>query len=226
MSPAADREAALVEVLEEARRRGFLGPGPVGPHLTHARGFAEALATLGDDAPPGIPRTLEGQRVLDLGSGGGAPGLPLAVEYPAARVTLLDVGARRCAWLRSAVEELDLADRVQVAEGRGETLAREPSLRARFDVVVARSFGRPAPTAEIGGAFLRVSGALVVSEPPSPGDAGTPKRWPAEPLERLGMALVEQRTLAHGTYAVLVRSVAVADAQPRRVGIPAKRPTW
>ena len=104
--------------------------------------------------------------------------------FPAARGVLLDAGQRRGEFLREGVERLDLGDRVEVGAGRAEVLAREPSLRAAFDLVVARSFGAPAVTAECAVGFLRAGGALVVTEPPA--SSGSTDRWPVEGLARLG----------------------------------------
>lgn len=220
----ADPRSPLIGVLEAARQQGFLGPGPVGPHVAHARGFAAALVAAQPHAPT-IRAHLNGAEVLDLGSGAGVPGLPLAVEHNRMQLVLLDAGRRRCAWLRTAVATLGLEHRVRVVEGRAEHAARESGLRGRFDVVVARSFAAPAPTAELGGAFLRVGGALVVSEPPVAAARGL-DRWPTEPLAGLGLVLVGRYGLDEGTFAVIVRTAVVEERQPRRLGIPTKRPLW
>ena len=86
--------AELVGLLTEARRLGFLGPGPVEPHLDHALAFAGAVP----EAPA---------RALDLGAGGGLPGLVLAaLTWPQTSWTLLDAQRRRTEFLEDAVEAL------------------------------------------------------------------------------------------------------------------------
>jgi 16S rRNA (guanine527-N7)-methyltransferase len=141
-------------VLERAQQLGFLGPGPVSDHIRHAVGFAAGL-----DTPP--------RRLLDLGSGGGVPGLVLAsVVWSESTAVLLDAGLRRCVFLEETVEELGLHQRVSVRRDRAEAAGRDPELRGTFDVVVARSFGPPAVAAECAAPFLREGGLLVVSEPP------------------------------------------------------------
>ena len=100
----------LLEVLRRARDRGFLGPGEVSRHLEHSLGFAEvARSVLG--APP--------TRLADLGTGGGVPGLVLAVAWPGTDVVLVESSVRRADALRADVEALGL-DRVLVLEGRAE----------------------------------------------------------------------------------------------------------
>ena len=119
---------------------GFLGPGPVEPHIEHADRFAEALDSAG---PPSR------RRALDLGSGGGLPGLVLA-RWPATDWCLLDANAasHRVPAARRSTSS-GWPDRVHGACAVGpRTLAHDPELRGTFDLVVARSFGPPAVTAE------------------------------------------------------------------------------
>ena len=133
---------------------------------------------------------------------------------PSHSATLLDSSQRRTAFLRRSVVTLGWADRVSVAEGRAESLARDPRLRAAFSLVVARSFAPPAVTAEIGGAFLRVDGCLAVSEPRQTRDqavgaagdtdpAGSGDRWPEAGLADLGLGPV---MVGHGSDARLAVS--------------------
>ena len=70
-------------------------------------------------------------RFLDLGSGGGIPGLVLAARWPNIPGTLLEVSVRRSAFLRTTLQGLGWETRVTVAEGRAELLARNPELRPR-----------------------------------------------------------------------------------------------
>lgn len=198
----------LVAVLEEARRQGFLGPGPVGENVEHSRSLAAAAG------PP--PR-----RFLDLGSGGGVPGLVLAREWPETSGILLDSRQRCCGFLRDACERLGLDDRLQVACGRAEELART-DLRESFDLVVARSFGPAAVTAECGVGFLAIGGRLLVSEAPD----STGERWPAAGLAKLGLDGPEIWRGDGATVAILTRAGTLDGRWPRRPGIPAKRPLW
>ena len=203
---------ALVEVLEEGRRRGLLGPGPVETHIRHAHGFV--------DAAGGAPSA---GTALDLGSGGGIPGLVLAAAWPASSWILLDGRARSAAFLVEAVGRLELGARVRVHEGRAEEAAHDPALRGMTELVVARGLGSPAVTAECGAGFLAVGGRLVVSEPPG----STGSRWPAAALAVLGMGPAEVVESGAGyRYAVLRQQTPCPRGYPRRVGIPGKRPLF
>jgi 16S rRNA (guanine527-N7)-methyltransferase len=205
----------LVPVLENARRLGFLGPGPVEAHLDHAAGYATALE--GDAGGAWAPA-----RAADLGSGAGLPGLPLALRFPNTQWTLVEASVRRAAFLRAAVRELALESRVAVVEERAEVIGRAPEYRGSFDLVVARSFGPPAVVAECAAPLLRIGGRAVVSEPPG----GEPERWPADGLLRLGMAPGAGVQAGGAAYQVLRQDEPCPDRWPRRVGVPAKRPLF
>ena len=210
MSISEDDRSRLRPVLEEARQLGFLGPGPIEAHIEHALGF-------GADGPAPA-------RALDLGSGGGVPGLVLAVvRWPTCRWTLLDAGKRRCAFLEWACDELALAARVTVRWGRAEEAGREPELRGTIDLVTARGFAAPGITAECAAPFLASGGRLEVSEPPS----GSTDRWSTQGLALLGLGPAVRSLPRPGvSIATMARLVPCPDRYPRRVGIPAKRPLF
>lgn len=205
----------LRAVLEEGGRRGFLGPGPVQPHLVHAQGFADVLSvvlpTVRSTAGRGLAAgedSLETNRyqVCDLGSGAGLPGLPLLTWRQDLLVTLVDAQERRTRFLMEAVARLGLVERAQVVTGRIEELLGDPelALRGRFDAVVARSFGPPSATVEIAAHLIRSSGWVLISEPPKG------RQWAAEGVAALGLV---QRRVASTNLAVFER---VGEPPPLR----------
>lgn len=208
---------AVVRQLEEARGLGFLGPGPVAPHVEHALGFAAAAAALGSGTPPAWPGV-----VVDLGSGGGLPGLVLAGTWPGTAFVLVEASARRAAFLRRAVASCGWGDRVTVLEERAEQVGRDPDRRGAADLVVARSFGPPAVVAECAAPLLRVGGVLLVSEPPREDGES---RWPGKPLGELGLGTSQEIRDGYG-YRSMVQVRPCPDRYPRRVGVPAKRPLF
>ena len=103
-------------------------------------------------------------RLLDLGSGGGFPGLTLAAALPGSRVTLVDSVAKKARFLDAAVAAAGLADRVTVRAMRAEELgAREP---AAWDVVTARAVAALADLVELALPMLRIGGQLVAWKGP------------------------------------------------------------
>lgn len=208
---------ALQGLLSEARDLGFLGPGPLDLQVRHARGFTTISRRLSESGAT---------RLVDLGAGGGLPGLVVAVEWPDVSIVLLEANGRRAAFLRRAVERLDLGGRVSVLEERAEVAGRDPESRAMFDGALARSFGRPAVLAECAAPFLRKGGWLLVSEPPrAQGEADDGTRWPAEPLRQLGL---EPAGVTHEgfEYRVLRQVEPCPERFPRRNGVPAKKPLF
>jgi 16S rRNA (guanine527-N7)-methyltransferase len=197
----------LEAVLEDARRIGLLGPDPVEHHVAHSRAWCAALE-------PGP--------FLDLGSGAGVPGLVFALEWPSVRAALLDGQLRRTAWLRTAVARLGLVGRVEVIEGRAEDLARDAEHREAYPLVVARGFGPPPATAECGSGFVRVGGALSVSEPPGGGAA----RWPDEGLRRVGLEISTQIVQPIASFVILGKHSPLGEEFPRRRTLPLKSPLW
>ena len=212
-------ESALDTVLERSRSLRFIGPGSVRVHADHARGFAAGL-----DAPPA--------RFLDLGSGGGVPGLVLAGLWPESRAVLLDASAKRCAFLVEAIDELGYTGRVTVVRARAEDGGRREDLRGTFDLVVSRGFGPPAVTAECGAPFLQLGGTMVVSEPPATPDgdpssdaAAAAARWPDDGLARFGLR-AERAWSDPFHYRSFVLEHPCPDEYPRRDGVPAKHPLF
>jgi 16S rRNA (guanine527-N7)-methyltransferase len=201
----------VVALLEESRSLGFLGPGPVMFHVEHATTFARLVGDTDD--------------VIDLGCGGGLPGLILIDHLPHATFLLLDAQQRRCAFLERAVDALGASKRVDVRCQRAEVAARDPELRGRFDCLVSRSFGSPAVTVECGSPFVRVGGRLLISEPPGLDDAIS--RWSVPVLDQLGL---KDDGLAKFDGGGFVRRLEVCratpDSYPRRVGVPGKRPLF
>lgn len=111
---------------------------------------------------PGVPR---GSYVVDVGSGAGLPGIPLAIGRPDLKVTLLESLARRTRFLEEVVIELGLDERVRVVRGRAE------EHREQYDVVTARAVARLpqligwcAPLLAPGGRIVAMKGQSALDE--------------------------------------------------------------
>lgn len=202
---------SLDEVLGDAQDLGFFSPQPIARQRELAEGLLPRVRELAGEAP----------RVLDLGAGGGLPGLVIASAMPRADLWMLDANHRRCAFLREAVQRLGLT-RSQVLEGRAETLV-SAELRESFDLVVARGFGPPAVTAECSAPYLRLGGHLLVTEPPEAQE--TERRWSAEGLGKLGLGPARLLEGSPAAVAMEKRSP-TPERFPRRDGVAAKRPLF
>jgi len=173
-SGAGDPSARILDVLAESQRIGLIGPGPLDVAIAQAEAFANAL-------PP------DALRVVDVGSGGGLPGLVVAASRPDLELTLVDRRERSCDFLRRAVRALGLNSRVRVVHADLEALGHDPAWRAGYDAATARGVAPPAEVAELVLPLIRAGGRLVVSV------AGSGERWPDSGLRLLGAA-VERRS--------------------------------
>lgn len=161
----------------------MLGPAPIRKVIDHSEAFVEALA--------GVTG-----RVVDLGSGGGVPGLVIAWRRRDLDIVLADRRATRTDHLRRLVIRLGLSAHVSVLNAEAASLPR--LLDGPADAVVARGFGPPEAVLGAAVPILAAGGVIVVSEPPRPsGD-----RWPVSLLERFGV----ERSPADERVAVLQRS--------------------
>ncbi len=191
----------------------LLGPGPLEPQMEHADGFVAVWNSLRGEAP---------LRYLDLGSGGGLPGL-LLLEAWSTRGVLMDAMQKRTAFLREALAWSGAPTNGTIVTARAEDLARDPDFDGQFDLVTARSFGPPSVTAECAIRFLRRDGLLIVSEPPD--RDGWEERWPADALRVLGLRPV-QRFHTPFTFQALEKFADTDEQFPRRSGTPGKRPLF
>lgn len=111
-------------------------------------------------------RLPEAMRVLDLGSGGGIPGIPLAIINPGWSVALMDSIQKKCAAVQDIVERMGLAARVEVIVGRAEEKSVVEKRRGTVDVVVARGVAPLADLVKWSKPYLRkvVDGGPVVND--------------------------------------------------------------
>lgn len=150
-----ERAVKYAELLaKDSEKLGLLGPRELDKlwsrHILNSGVVAELL--------------IDGERVADIGSGAGLPGLPVAIAQPNCQMTLVEPMERRSDWLKKVVEELGL-DNVRVFRARGEEL--DP----QFDVVLARAVAALpklirfcAPSLLPGGRLLALKGAKAEDE--------------------------------------------------------------
>ncbi len=131
-------------------------------NLTAITDPAEAWARHALDALTLVPLVADlpaGASVVDVGSGGGVPGIPLAIARPDLRVTLVESTQKKAAFLAAVSSALGLANVAVLAE-RAEHLLR--TQRGRFDVATARAVGRLAELAPITVPFVRPGGRALL----------------------------------------------------------------
>ncbi|MEO7271601.1 MAG: 16S rRNA (guanine(527)-N(7))-methyltransferase RsmG [Vicinamibacterales bacterium] len=100
-------------------------------------------------------------RVMDIGSGGGSPAIPLKLAAPHVALTMVEVKVRKSAFLREAIRHLDLSD-TEVENSRYEELLARPELHERFDVLTIRAVRVQPKTLMSLQAFVRPLGTLML----------------------------------------------------------------
>lgn len=171
--------------LYEANQRVNLTRVPaeqaVGRHLV------DSLCLLAVYTPP------EGARVLDIGTGAGLPGVPLAIVRPDLRLTLLDSHGKTVQFLREACAALELP--ATVVQARAEEWAHNPDAREQFDLAVARAVAKMPILTELTTPFLKVGGVGLALK--SAGEAD--EILGAAPAARTLGATLELRTVSFET---------------------------
>ena len=205
-----NRRARLTSILE--------------PDLIRTRHFLDSL-TIAAAIGPDI---LAGSRTLDVGSGGGLPGVAMAIALPGSRITLLEASDRKARFLERVRADLALAD-LSVVRARAEMAGHLPDLRESFDVVVARAVA-PLPTLlELTMPFCRVGGTLVAYKGRGAGDEVNES---AGAIEATGggeprILAIDPAICGEGRDArlIVVPKTAPTPAHlPRRDGVPGRRP--
>lgn len=168
MSSEIVHDDALLAALSTVRDRGAIGEASLPAAIEHATRFVALIRA--------------NAIVVDLGSGGGLPGLVIAARRPDVQLTLVERRATRADLLRRAVAVLDLGGRVTVRTADARSLAVSGP---QFDTVTARSFGPPLLVARVAAPLCVSGGEAIVSEPP-PSAAEVSDRWPTAELAALG----------------------------------------
>jgi 16S rRNA (guanine527-N7)-methyltransferase len=169
----------------------------------------------------------EDLQVIDVGTGGGFPGLAVAIALPRAQLTLVDSVGRKIEAVRAMAATLGLADRVELRWERVERSGRAPECRGRFDRAIARAVAAAPVVAEYLVPLLAPGGQAVLYRGQwGPDDqealerAAAPLRAALEPVE--AMELPAGRGVRH---AVRLRPLAPCPAAyPRPVGVALKSP--
>ena len=177
-------------------------------------------------------------QVIDIGTGGGFPGLPTAIAFPQWSVTLLDSTQKKIAWLQEIVPQLSLdqaldktmgQSRGQIIPmvGRAESLGQDPQHRAHYDLALIRAVADARVCAEYALPLIKKDGYAVLYR----GQWTTAETEQLEPVvAKLGGTLAAVKTVqtpwshSQRTFIYLQKMRATPALYPRAIGIPQKTP--
>lgn len=167
------------------------------------------------------------ERVVDIGSGAGFPGVPLAIRYPHLSVLLNDSARKKVNFLQQVIDELQLTN-CTAQWSRAEELARLPEMRGQFDVVLARALAHLAVLCEYAMPLLKMGGVLLAMKGPG---GQREVQESAQALKLLGAQVAEVRVLqlasAGERQLIMLRKVQqTPDKYPRNSGQARKNPLF
>jgi len=171
-----------------------------------------------------IPQFMKGKRILDLGTGGGFPGLPLAIACPDKEFYLLDSVAKKLKVVSAAAEEFHL-DNVDVLNMRAEDMAKWPAYRETFDAVVSRAVANMSTLSEYCLPFVKKDGYFIAYKTE---DAREEIEAAKKAISILGGEIediVPDSIEGSGHLFVIVRKIKTTPPKfPRKAGLPSKDP--
>lgn len=164
--------------------------------------------------------------VIDVGTGGGFHGVPLAIAFPEKKFTLIDSLNKRIKIVNQLCDELEIKN-VRAIHGRAEELARKKDMREQFDICVSRAVANMATLSEYCLPFVKVGGSFIAYKGP---DCESEVKEASNAIEKLGGCLLRiERPEADGVAfdhrLIVVKKIAATAAKfPRKPGTPSKEP--
>lgn len=169
----------------------------------------------------GLSELAEGARVADVGSGGGAPGIPLAITIPRVKFSLIEATGKKALFLRAVASGLDLGN-IEVLGARAEEVALPGSPgRESFDAVIARAVGRLAVLAELALPLVKPGGLAMLIKGRQADEELEEARAAIGAMGGRFTSMIETPT---GRIVVLEKASRTPRAYPRRPGEAARSP--
>jgi 16S rRNA (guanine527-N7)-methyltransferase len=172
-----------------------------------------------------VPELAKAERIADIGSGAGFPGLVLAVALPSAEVDLIESVGRKCEFIQRAVDAAGISN-ATVVNARSEEVA-DGKKRDSYDAVTARAVGRLSTLAELASPLLRENGVLVAWKGKRDADEEQQLERAAQQLAMHPEQILDVGDRAgskHRHLHTLRKLAPTPGALPRRPGMAKKRP--
>ncbi len=171
-----------------------------------------------------LPEFRNAETIIDVGTGGGFPGVPLAALCPEKRFVLADSLAKRLRVIDAVANESGITN-ITTVHGRAEDLGRNPDYRETFDVCVSRAVASLPVLLEYCLPFVKVGGTFIAYKGP---EAEEEIKISSAALKKLGGKIDRVVDESDGTYShnliVITKSSSTPKAYPRKAGTPSKTP--
>jgi 16S rRNA (guanine527-N7)-methyltransferase len=182
-----------------------------------------AAGELIDDSLVLLDHLGEANKVVDVGSGGGLPGLPLKIARPSLSLTLVEADQAKAAFLVKACAALGL-EGVEVLARRAEDVGQDPLYREAFDVAVARALAPMPVLAELCLPLVRIGGRLLAQKTESEDLDRARRAIDAVGGELRGVVAAPSTARKAGTVVIVDKVRKTPPVYPRRPGVPARKP--
>ncbi|EQB86495.1 hypothetical protein M918_13970 [Clostridium sp. BL8] len=166
------------------------------------------------------------RKIIDIGTGGGFPGIPMKIINPTSKIVLLDSLNKRINFLNEVIRELNL-ENIETIHGRAEDFAKEVKYRRKFDAAVSRAVANLAvlsefclPYVKVGGYFVAMKGPAIDEEMK---DAKNAIKLLGGEVEKILKVDIEGSDLNHNL--VVIRKIKETPKKyPRKAGMVTKNP--
>ena len=191
----------------------------VGPLMSLATA-EETIKARAEAAGPENPPTSI-LSVIDVGSGGGVPAIPLAIVMPDVRFTMVEATGRKVEFLNRVIQELGLKN-ARVLQARAEEIGQDHKQhREKYDAAIARALGHLAIVVELCGPLVRPHGVVVAVK----GAKGAQEvEESAKAFGLIGVRHVETLETPTGKLVLLEKTTRTPKVYPRRDGEPSRVP--
>ncbi len=210
---------ALTDILLDWNQRMNL-TGITDPSAVAIKHYLDSLTLA-----PALPR-IAGMSLIDVGTGAGFPGLPIAIVFPKFRVTLMDSTRKKLRFIEHVGDQLDLAN-IRTLHARAEDAGRDKAHRESYDFVTARAVARMPALMEYTLPLAKLDGQVIAMRGM---DAYAETNLAAKAIDSLGGELftIEEfrlPTLDNPRYLVVVDKIRPTPRRyPRNAGLPEREP--
>lgn len=169
---------------------------------------------------------LSDEKILDMGTGAGFPGIPLKIVFPELKITLLDSLNKRINFLNEVIGQLQLGE-IQAVHGRAEDYGRDKLYREQYDYCVSRAVANLSTLSEYCMPYVKIGGAFI---PYKSGKIEEELNQAKGAVKLLGgkieevVTFVLPKTDVERSFVIVRKTEGTSKKYPRKAGLPSKEP--